>query len=40
VQLGGELWTAELEEGEAPIPQGAHIEVVKLDGLRLVVKKK
>ena len=40
VQLGGELWTAELLEGEAPIPAGAHVEVVKVDGLRLVVKKK
>jgi len=40
VQMGGELWSAELVEGEAPIPQGSHVEVVRLDGLRLVVKKK
>ena len=36
--IGGELWTAELERGEAPIPHGEHIEVVRLDRLRLVVK--
>jgi membrane-bound serine protease (ClpP class) len=40
VQLGGELWTAELDQGEDAIPAGSHIEVVRMDGLRLVVKKK
>lgn len=40
VQLGGELWTAEVVEGEEAIPQGARVEVVKVEGLRLVVRKK
>jgi membrane-bound serine protease (ClpP class) len=39
VQVGGELWSAELEQNEAPIPAGARIEVVKVDGLRLIVRK-
>jgi membrane-bound serine protease (ClpP class) len=39
VQVGGELWTAELEEGGAKIPAGARVEVVKVEGLRLIVRK-
>jgi membrane-bound serine protease (ClpP class) len=39
VQLGGELWTAELVEGEEALPAGARVEVVEVDGLRLVVRK-
>jgi len=39
VQVGGELWTAELEEGSAKIPAGARVEVVKVEGLRLIVRK-
>jgi membrane-bound serine protease (ClpP class) len=38
VQLGGELWTAELVEGEEPLPDGARVEVVRVEGLRLFVR--
>lgn len=38
VQLGGELWSAELAEGEAPIPKGARVEVVRAEGVRLYVR--
>lgn len=37
VQLGGELWSAELAEGEQPIPQGSRVKVVRVEGVRLVV---
>ncbi len=39
VQVGGELWSAELEEGASKLPAGTRVEVVKVDGLRLVVRK-
>jgi membrane-bound serine protease (ClpP class) len=39
VQVGGELWTAELEEIDASLPAGTRVEVVKVDGLRLIVRK-
>jgi len=39
VQLGGELWTAEALPGEAPIPAGSRVEVVRVEGIRLVVRK-
>jgi membrane-bound serine protease (ClpP class) len=40
VQLGGELWTAELEDGSTSrLRAGTRVEVVKVDGLRLVVRK-
>jgi membrane-bound serine protease (ClpP class) len=39
VRIGGEHWQAELVEGEAPLPQGAHVEVVRMAGNRLVVRK-
>jgi membrane-bound ClpP family serine protease len=39
VQLGGELWTAELEDGDQPISQGARVEVVRAQGIRLHVRK-
>ncbi|HEX6302858.1 MAG TPA: nodulation protein NfeD [Anaerolineales bacterium] len=39
VQLGGELWTAELVDGDQPIPQGARVEVVSAQGIRLHVRK-
>ena len=39
VQLGGELWTAELIEGEEALPDGARVEVVRVEGLRLFVRK-
>ncbi len=39
VRVQGELWSAELTEGAAPIHPGEKIEVVKVEGLRLKVKK-
>ncbi|MBN2548865.1 MAG: nodulation protein NfeD [Anaerolineales bacterium] len=39
VQLGGERWTAVLAPGEEPLPVGALVEVVEVQGLRLVVRK-
>ncbi len=38
VQVGSELWSAELAEGQKPIRKGEWIEVVKITGLRLKVK--
>jgi membrane-bound serine protease (ClpP class) len=40
VQLGGELWTAELADGEDEIKQGSPVEVVSRDGLHLKVRRK
>jgi membrane-bound serine protease (ClpP class) len=39
VQLGGELWTSELAEGEDPIPEGTRVEVIEVKGVRVVVRK-
>ncbi len=39
VQVASEQWTAELEAGEVEIPRGTSIEVVRIQGLRLFVKK-
>lgn len=39
VQLGGELWTAEMADGDEPIPQGARVQVVRAQGIRLYVRK-
>jgi membrane-bound serine protease (ClpP class) len=39
VQSGAELWTAELAEGQGRIRMGEKVEVVKVDGLKLKVKK-
>ncbi len=39
VQLGGEQWTAELAEGEDPIPQGTVVVVEHVQGLRLIVRR-
>ena len=39
VQLGGELWTAEMADGDEPIPQGARVEVVRAQGIRLYVRR-
>ncbi|MEW5870461.1 MAG: nodulation protein NfeD [Chloroflexota bacterium] len=39
VQLGGEQWTAELVEGQAPLQHGERVEVVAVKGVRLVVRK-
>lgn len=40
VQVAGELWSAELADQEDPIPSGSRVEVVAVEGLRLVVKQK
>jgi membrane-bound serine protease (ClpP class) len=39
VQVASELWTAHLAEGEEPLPEGATVVVVAMDGIHLVVKK-
>jgi membrane-bound serine protease (ClpP class) len=39
VQVGGELWSAELDQNGVSIPAGTKIQVVKVDGLRLIVRK-
>ncbi len=39
VQLGGELWTAELVETEGALSAGERVKVVAVDGLRLLVRK-
>jgi membrane-bound serine protease (ClpP class) len=39
VQLGSELWTASVEPGEPDIPPGTRIQVVRVEGVRLVVRK-
>lgn len=38
-QVQSELWSAELAEGEEPIESGEKLEVVKVEGLRLRVRK-
>ncbi|HHY45631.1 MAG TPA: NfeD family protein [Firmicutes bacterium] len=37
VKVGGEVWSAESVDGRA-IPQGVSVEVLRVDGVRLVVK--
>jgi membrane-bound serine protease (ClpP class) len=39
VQMGGELWTAQAVEGEGPFMPGERVEVVRLEGNRLLVRK-
>jgi len=39
VQVGGERWSAELAPGEAPLEKGARVEVVMVQGLKLIVRK-
>jgi membrane-bound serine protease (ClpP class) len=39
VQVGGELWSAELDEGSTFVPEGSRVVVVKVDGLRVIVRK-
>lgn len=39
VQVASELWSAELAEGEAPIQRGERVQVVRVEGLRLIVKR-
>lgn len=40
VQVESELWSAESAPGSEPIGKGDHVEVVEIQGLRLIVKKK
>jgi len=39
VKLGSELWTAILEEGAEPVGEGETVEVVQVEGAKLLVKK-
>jgi membrane-bound serine protease (ClpP class) len=39
VHVAGEMWTAELAEGEKPLKENEKVEVVAVDGVRLKVKK-
>jgi len=39
VQLGSELWSAELEDQAYSVRAGSRVEVVKVDGFHLVVRK-
>ncbi|MEW6716851.1 MAG: nodulation protein NfeD [Chloroflexota bacterium] len=39
VQVAGELWSAELSEGEESIPKGMRVEVVSVLGVRVKVKR-
>jgi membrane protein implicated in regulation of membrane protease activity len=39
VQLGGELWTAELDDGDESLPAGTRVRVVRAEGIRLFVRK-
>jgi membrane-bound serine protease (ClpP class) len=39
VQAAGELWTAEIETGEEPILTGSRVEVVRVQGVRVFVRK-
>ena len=38
VQLGGELWTSELADGQGPIPEGSQVEVIEVKGVRVIVR--
>ena len=39
VQLGGELWTAELDDRGESLPPGTRVRVVRAEGIRLFVRK-
>ena len=39
VQVSSEQWTAELEEGEPDIPRGTPVEIVRVKGVRVIVKR-
>ena len=36
---GGELWKAELDAGESPVPAGANVTVSRVEGLTLRVRR-
>jgi membrane-bound ClpP family serine protease len=38
VQVGRELWTAQLEEGSAAVVKGSQVEVIRVDGLHIKVR--
>jgi membrane-bound serine protease (ClpP class) len=38
VQLAGEQWSAEIEPGSPPLPAGARVQVIRVEGLRLRVR--
>lgn len=40
VQVAGELWSAEIEDGGSPIHAGARVEVISVDGLHVRVRPK
>lgn len=40
VQVGGELWSAALEGDSGNLPSGSRVEVVAVEGIRLLVKEK
>jgi membrane-bound serine protease (ClpP class) len=39
VQAAGELWSAELIDGEEPVAKGERVEVVEVEGIKLRVRK-
>lgn len=39
VQMGGELWSAELEAGEGPIPPGSWVKVTRVHGIHIYVRR-
>jgi membrane-bound serine protease (ClpP class) len=39
VQTGAELWSAELEEGQDRIARGEKVQVVRVEGLKVIVRK-
>ncbi len=39
VQVGSELWSAQLDEGEEAMPVGTKIRVVRVEGLHLIVRR-
>jgi len=39
IQLGGEQWTAELAAGEEPIAIGTRVEVVAMQGNKMLVRR-
>jgi membrane-bound serine protease (ClpP class) len=38
IQVAGEIWAAELNDGETSLPAGSRVEVVAVNGLRLKVR--
>jgi membrane-bound serine protease (ClpP class) len=40
VHVAGEIWSAELAEGENPLEIGTRVEVVSIQGVRLKVRAK